>query len=94
MQEKFCLYYRARVEKRLCWFVSSAVRGTEHVAFDRAYDVAESIFEFFVPAAMEPMFLQVMEYLEKRAAVTELTKIDNRFWVEEVCANQDSISLL
>lgn len=79
MKKNLCLYYVAHIEKRLCWLVSSAMRGTEHVAFDRAYDVSESIFEFFVPQAMEPVFLEVMDYLEKKGAVSNLTKKDNRF---------------
>ena len=78
MQEHYCLYYTARLEKSRCWLVSSALRGTEHIAFDRAYDVPESIFEFFVPQAMESVFLEVMAYFEDKNIVTELTKKPNR----------------
>ncbi len=78
MQEQYCLYYIARIEKSRCWLVSSALRGTEHIAFDRAYDVPESIFEFFVPRAMEPVFLEVMAYFEEKKIVSELTKKPNR----------------
>ena len=80
MKEKFCFYYVAHVEKSLCWLVSSAMRGTEHVAFDRAYNVSESIFEFFVPKEMESVFLEVMSYLERKGAVSNLIKKDNRFY--------------
>jgi len=79
MQVRYCLYYTARIERSMCWLVSSALRGTEHIAFDRAFDVSESIFEFFVPEAMEQIFLEVMTYLEAKKAVTELTKRPNRF---------------
>jgi len=78
MQETFCIYYTARIQKSYCWLVSSALRGTEHIAFDRAYDVPESIFEFFVPQAMEPVFLEVMAYFENKKIVSELIKSTNR----------------
>ena len=78
MQEQYCLYYTARLQKSHCWLVSSALRGTEHIAFDRSYDVPESIFEFFVPRAMEPVFLEVMAYFEAKKIVSELTKKPNR----------------
>ncbi len=78
MQEQYCLYYTARLEKSRCWLVSSALRGTEHIAFDRAFNVSESIFEFFVPRAMEPVFLEVMAYFEAKKIVSELTKKPNR----------------
>lgn len=78
MQENFCLYYTARLDRSRCWLVSSLLRGTEHIAFDRAYDPAESIFEFFVPHAMESVFLEVMAYLEKIQAVSELVEKPNR----------------
>ncbi len=78
MQETFCLYFTARIEKSRCWLVSSALRGTEHIAFDRALDVPESIFEFFVPHAMESVFLEVMAYFENKKIVSELTKKPNR----------------
>lgn len=79
MKEQFCLYYTARLDRSRCWLVSSVLRGTEHIAFDRACDVSENIFEFFVPCSMEPVFLEVMAYLEGIHAVSELTKKINRF---------------
>ncbi len=82
MDSRYCVYYTARIERSLCWFVSSCLRGTEHVSFDRALDVENSIFEFFVPIDMEPVFLQVMDYLEKKQAVSDLTKRENRLMIE------------
>ena len=76
--EKYCLYYVAHLDKSKCWLVSSLLRGTEHVAFDRSYDPENSIFEFFVPEAMESIFLEVMHYLEKEKVVSGLTKQENR----------------
>ena len=83
-RSRYCVYYTARLERSLCWMVSSCLRGTEHVSFDRALNVQESIFEFFVPADMEPVFLQVMQYLEGKQAVSELTKKENRFLTEDL----------
>ena len=83
-RSRYCVYYTARLERSLCWMVSSCLRATEHVSFDRALNVQESIFEFFVPADMEPVFLQVMQYLEGQQAVSELTKQENRFLTEDL----------
>jgi hypothetical protein len=77
-KENYCLYYTARLDRSRCWLVSSLLRGTEHVAFDRSFDPQKSIFEFFVPEAMESVFLQVMEYLQKKQVVSELVKGSNR----------------
>lgn len=77
-KKNYCLYYTAHLDKSRCWLVSSLLRGTEHVAFDRSYDPQNSVFEFFVPQDMEQVFLQVMEYLEKKQVVTKLLKEDNR----------------
>ena len=77
--QKFCLYYQAKIEKSRCWLVSSLIRGTEHIAFDRCYDVQESIFEFFVPTEMEEVFLEVIEYLKKKEAIITFEKQENRF---------------
>ncbi len=76
--QKYCLYYVAQLDKSKCWLVSSLLRGTEYVAFDRSYDPENSIFEFFVPEAMESVFLEVMDYLEKEKVVSALTKKENR----------------
>ncbi len=76
--QKYCLYYVAQLDKSKCWLLSSLLRGTEHVAFDRSYDPENSIFEFFVPEAMESVFLEVMDYLEKEKVVSALTKKENR----------------
>ena len=78
MKNSYCAYYTGHLKKEKIWIVSSALRGTEHVAFDRALDVEQSIFEFFVPVDMEHIFLQVMEYLEQEGVLLTLTKEKNR----------------
>ena len=75
----FCLYYQAQTEKNLCWLVSSLMRGTEHIAFDRCCDVQKGIFEFFVPKDMEAVFLEVMDYLKKEKAIIHFEKIENPY---------------
>lgn len=80
--QTLCLYYCAKTDKSRCWLVSSLVRGTEHIAFDRCYDVKEGIFEFFVPESMEEVFIEVMEYLKKQNAIISLEKKENRFFTD------------
>lgn len=76
-------YYVAQVVRSECWLLSSAMRGTEHVAFDRCIDKEQSIFEFFVPQSMEPVFLQTMDYLKKVEVLLWLEKRPNRLLVED-----------
>ena len=80
----YCLYYVAKVKRELCWVLSSALRGTENVAFDRALDKVESTFEFFVPKDMQKPFLQVMDYLIKQEVIIWLEEHKNRLINEEV----------
>ena len=47
-----CLYYVAKTDRARGWFLSSTVRGTEHLCFDRCLDKENAIFEFFVPEKM------------------------------------------
>ena len=83
MKKKYCLYYTARVERSLCWFLTAVVRGTEYICFDRAIDKHESLFEFFVPDSYESVFCQVMEYLKKEHVVLEYRIGENRLLHEE-----------
>jgi hypothetical protein len=74
----YSIYYQARVQKELCWIVTSSVRFCEHVAFDRAVDKDESIFEFFVAPDMEVEFLDVAHKLLKKGIFLDLQKLPNR----------------
>lgn len=76
---KYCLYYTASIEKKRCWLLSSILRGTEHIAFDRSLDQQASTFEFFVPEAMDSVFLELMAYMQKQGVVSNLEKLPNRF---------------
>jgi len=44
----------------------------EHLAFDRAFNVEDSVFEFFVAPDFEDDFLRVMLVLEKAGMVFDL----------------------
>ena len=73
-----CLYYQAHVKKSEAWFVTALLRSCEHIAFDRTIDVEKSIFEFFVPAATEPYFIEIMDLFLKRGSIDSLQKLPNR----------------
>lgn len=74
----YSLYYQAHAKRELCWMLTSTLRFTEHVVFDRTYDKEQSIFEFFVPEAAEDIFLDMMQKLEKEGIVFNLQKLPNR----------------
>ncbi len=79
MNTYYCLYYTAHVDKKRCWLLSSILRGTEHIAFDRSLDPQTSTFEFFVPEAMEAVFLEIMTYMHTQGVIADLQKLPNRF---------------
>lgn len=72
-------YYQAYVEPAQCWYVTAILRSHEHVCFDRTLDAQKSIFEFFVPEAMEPIFIEVMDHFVKKNLVHSLQKLRNRY---------------
>lgn len=74
----FCCYYRAQIIKHECVYFISIFRSFDHMAFDRTFDAANSIFEFFVPQEMEQKFLEIMEYFIQAGVVTNLRKMENR----------------
>lgn len=75
---KYCLYYQAKIEKHLCWLVTSTLRYSEHVAFDRCYDKEQSVFEFFVAPQLDSVFLDIMKSFEKHAIISNLVQMPNR----------------
>lgn len=74
----YSLYYQAHVDPAMCWFVTSALKSYEHLAFDRTIDVPNSIFEFFVAPSVEPWFLEIMTYMSEQGYVSDLKKLPNR----------------
>jgi hypothetical protein len=73
-----CEYYCATLKSETVWIVVATLRYVEHCAFDRTLDTQKSIFEFYVPAAMEPLFCQLMESFIERGYVSDLVKKENR----------------
>jgi hypothetical protein len=74
----YCSYYQAHVVRSQVWFFVAILRSFDHVSFDRTLDVKNSVFEFFVPAAMEPYFLEIMASLKNEGVVHDITKLPNR----------------
>lgn len=75
---KYCLYYQAFIKKELCWLVTSTLRYSEHVAFDRCFDKDKSIFEFFVAPELESVFLAIMQKFQEHNISSHLVKLSNR----------------
>ncbi|HSW76301.1 MAG TPA: hypothetical protein VLG50_04625 [Candidatus Saccharimonadales bacterium] len=76
---KHSLYFQAHVKKEFCWIVSSTLKFTEYVAFDRTIDKDKSIFEFFVAADLLDVFLDVMDKLEQEGIIFNMQQLPNRF---------------
>ena len=74
----YCNYYQAHVVPIYCWYVAAILRSHEHVSFDRSWDTTQSIFEFFVPQSMEPIFLDVMQHFIQKGYVQNLQQLPNR----------------
>ena len=72
MQSNYCLYFQAHVKKSECWYLTSVLRSIEHLVFDRTIDTEHSIFEFFVPPAMEDDFLRIIAHFEREDVVSDL----------------------
>jgi len=73
-----CLYYRAYVLKKDCWFLVAILRSFEHMAFDRTIDKESSLFEFYVPRSNQRCFLELMDYFQKNGLVLDLKECTNR----------------
>jgi len=74
----WCCYYQAHIQREKVWFFVAVLRSQEHVCFDRTFDVGASIFEFFVPASQEEMFLRIVASFEQEGMVSHLVKLENR----------------
>ena len=71
-------YYQAHVGRSYCNYLVAILKSFDHMVFDRTIDVENSIFEFFVPQAMVPMFLEVMSHLESEGILSNLKQKENR----------------
>jgi len=73
-----CLYYQAHIDKPRCWFVVAVLRSFEHLVFDRTLDKETSLFEFFVPPALQPTFEELMRYFQSEGIVLDFKELPNR----------------
>lgn len=80
----YSIYYQARVQKELCWFVTASIRYCDHVAFDRTIDKDGSVFEFYVAPDLEAEFLHLAKQLLDRKVFLDLTKLPNRLITEDI----------
>lgn len=78
MDKQYCAYYVGHVRREKVWLLTAILRGTEHVVFDRTIDAKESLFEFFVPVDMEPIFLELTDYFKAEGLLLSLAKEKNR----------------
>lgn len=78
----YCLYYQAKLKKEMCWLVTSTLRYSEHLVFDRCYNKEESIFEFFVIPDFDHVFISIMQKFESEGIVLAYEKLPNRLMQE------------
>lgn len=74
----YSCYYQAHICKSDTWFLTATLRSFEHLAFDRALQKEDGLFEFFVPENLESFFLEIIAYYQQQGIVTGLKKISNR----------------
>lgn len=79
MHNNYCVYYHALTDRRRTWFVNGIFRNEFNLCLERCLDKQQSLFEFFVPAAMENHFLVIANYLLSRGYLLSLEKKTNRF---------------
>ncbi|MFS8506726.1 MAG: hypothetical protein LVQ75_01165 [Candidatus Babeliales bacterium] len=72
-------HYIGKIQRERAWLLSSVMRGTEHIAFDRCFDKQQGLYEFFVPQDTESIFLETMGYLAKEGVLLSLEKSCQRF---------------
>lgn len=74
----YCFYYQAHIQREKTWLFVALLRSVEHIAFDRTLDVAQNVFEFYVPADRKEIFLALMEYMAMHGLMLQLKELPNR----------------
>lgn len=74
----YCHYYQAHIQRKETWFFVAILRSCEYVAFDRTFDTAAGIFEFFVAPAYEERFCAIMEFFKEEGIASKVVKLPNR----------------
>ncbi len=83
MQNNYCIYYQAEVERSKCWFMVAILRSFENIAFDRTLDKRASRVEFFVPQDCQTEFVALMQALIERGVIRNLQQLPNRLQLDQ-----------
>ncbi len=75
----YSLYYQAKIDVARTWFVVGVLRNEDHVAFERAIEGGDGLFEFLVPQENRERFLELMEYFKQHGYVAWFEQQSNRF---------------
>lgn len=78
MSDYGAYYIATSEEPRNHLFLVGILKSYEYVCFDRTLDVAQGIFEFYVPQDQEEIFLHLMGRFEKMGVIKDLQKLPNR----------------
>lgn len=78
MARQYCEYYQGILRRDKIWFVTGCLRNQDNVAFDRALEKKNNLFEFFVPTGYESDFLALMEFFSRKGYLISLEKKPNR----------------
>ena len=78
----YSTYYQANVVRNQTWFFVAILRSFENMAFDRALDKQQGLFEFFVAPGLEQDFIELMNYFKGIDIVTNIKKLPNRLLEE------------
>ncbi len=74
----YCLYFQAKINVRMTWFIGGVFRNEDYVAFERTLSGSNDILEFFVPPAQEKTFLFLIDYLCRNGYVYSINRLPNR----------------
>ena len=74
----YCHYYQAKVLRKKAWFVVGSFRNEENIAFIRALESSQDLFEFFVPDGYKEHFLSFIKYLQEHGYIFEFEEKPNR----------------
>ena len=74
----YCKYYQAHVKDGDATLLVGVLKNVGHICFDRTIDADSGLFEFFVPADQEGIFLAIMDEFKAMESVRGLRELPNR----------------
>ncbi len=75
----YCRYFTAKILKEKTWLFTGLLKNEDGIAFERALDPKNELFEFFVPESQVSRFLEFVKCAEKIGLVTgPLCEQENR----------------